>query len=148
MGPVRKSTSIGWPVILIYGLCLAAGAFLLQWLDVKFLARAYSGELYVSLVGIGFLALGLFLGNRLFKGRGEPVAFDGNPAARASLGITERESAVLLEIAAGHSGKEIARRLELSPNTVKSHTLRLYEKLEARRRTDAVRKARELGLIP
>lgn len=133
---------------MLYGLCLAAGTFALQWLDAKYLARAYSGELYVSLIAFGFLALGLFLGGRLFGAARSETAFDGNPAARAALGITERESAVLLEIAAGHSGKEIARRLGLSPNTVKSHTLRLYEKLEARRRTEAVRKARELGLVP
>lgn len=134
--------------ILLYGLFLAAGTFALQWLDAQYLARAYSGELYVSLVGLGFLGLGLFLGRRLFGGAEENPAFDGNPAARAALGITERESEVLLEIAAGHSGKEIARRLNLSPNTVKSHTMRLYEKLQARRRTEAVRKARELGLVP
>lgn len=134
--------------ILLYGLCLAAGTFVLQWLDLKHLTRAYSSELYLTLIGLGFLALGVFLGVRLFGAPPTETAFDGNPAARAALGITERESEVLLEIAAGHSGKEIARRLNLSPNTVKSHTMRLYEKLEARRRTDAVRKARELGLVP
>ena len=145
---MRNRTTLEWRPVLLYGLCLAAGAFILQWLDVKYLVHAYGAELYISLIGAGFLGLGLFLGRRLFGGWAAPQSFDGNPAVRAALGITERESEVLLEIAAGHSGKEIARRLDLSPNTVKSHTLRLYEKLEARRRTDAVRKARELGLIP
>ena len=140
--------TIDWRRIMLYGLSLAAGTFALQWLDTKYLARAYSGELYISLIAAAFLALGVFLGGKLFGGARVDAVFDGNPAAKAALGITERESAVLLEIAAGHSGKEIARRLGLSPNTVKSHTMRLYEKLEARRRTEAVRKARELGLVP
>ena len=145
---MRKGMSIDWRRMVLYGLCLAAGTFALQWLDAKYLARAYSGDLYITLIAVGFLALGVFLGGRLFGGAAVDAVFDGNPAAKAALGITERESVVLLEIAAGHSGKEIARRLGLSPNTVKSHTMRLYEKLEARRRTEAVRKARELGLVP
>jgi DNA-binding CsgD family transcriptional regulator len=139
---------LAWRPIVLYGLCLAAGTFALQWLDAKYIARAYGADLYIALIAGGFLALGVFLGVRLFNGPRDQTVFDGNPAARAALGITERESEVLREIAAGHSGKEIARRLGLSPNTVKSHTLRLYEKLEARRRTEAVRKARELGLVP
>ncbi len=145
---MRNGANIDWRRIVLYGLALAAGTFVLQWLDVKYLAHAYRGELYVTLIAAGFLGLGVFLGVRLFGGAKPEASVDGNPAARAALGITERESEVLLEIAAGHYGKEIASHLDLSPNTVKSHTMRLYEKLEARRRTDAVRKARELGLIP
>lgn len=144
----RRGASPDWRRIFLYGLALAVGTFALQWLDAKYLARAYSGELYIGLIAFGFLALGLFLGHRLLGSTTPTAPFDGNPAARAALGITERESAVLMEIAAGHSGKEIARNLGLSPNTVKSHTMRLYEKLEVGRRTEAVRKARELGLLP
>jgi DNA-binding CsgD family transcriptional regulator len=145
---VRKGISPDWRRILLYGLALAAGTFMLQWLDANYLARAYSGELYITLLALGFLALGVVLGSKLLGGGAPDLPFDGNPAARATLGITEREVEVLQEIADGYSGKEIARRLGLSPNTVKSHTLRLYEKLEASRRTEAVRKARELGLVP
>ena len=68
--------------------------------------------------------------------------------AQAALGISARELAVLHEIAAGHSNKEIAARLHVSPNTVKTHVARLLEKLGAKRRTDALRRARELGLMP
>ena len=66
----------------------------------------------------------------------------------AELGISPRELAVLREIAAGHSNKQIAARLHVSPNTVKTHVARLFDKLGARRRTEALRKARELGLVP
>jgi ATP/maltotriose-dependent transcriptional regulator MalT len=87
------------------------------------------------------------VGARIF--RAPPLApFDGNPRALASLGISPRELTVLQHLAAGQSNKEIARALGVSPNTVKTHTARLYEKLGASRRTDAVARARELGLLP
>jgi len=138
-----------WKPVLGYGVLLAAGSLLLQWLDLRYLARAHSLDLYLLLIALAFLALGLFVGRRLFVGRpaAEPAAFDGNPKAQASLGISARELEVLREIAAGHSNKEIARRLAVSPNTVKTHAARLFEKLGARRRVDAVNKARELGLV-
>jgi ATP/maltotriose-dependent transcriptional regulator MalT len=63
------------------------------------------------------------------------------------LGISARELEVLELLAAGRSNKEIARRLDVSPNTVKTHLANLYEKLEAERRTEAIRRARDLGMI-
>jgi DNA-binding CsgD family transcriptional regulator len=133
--------------ILVYGALLAAGTLALQWLDYLRLARAHSGGIYVTLVAIAFLALGVYIGARVIAG-GQPAAFDGNPNARAALGITPSELAVLHELAAGRSNKEIASQLKVSPNTVKTHVARLFEKLEARRRTDAINRARELGLVP
>jgi DNA-binding CsgD family transcriptional regulator len=132
---------------ILYGLLLAAGMFALQWLDYQRLARSHVGEIYVLLVAAGFLALGIFVGARLFGGRLRPLPFDGNPKAQAALGISPRELAVLEEIAAGRSNKEIAARLNVSPNTVKTHAARLFEKLGAKRRTEAASKARELGLL-
>ena len=66
----------------------------------------------------------------------------------AELGISVREREVLAEIVAGRSNKEIAARLKVSPNTVKTHVARLFEKLGANRRTEAIRRARELGIVP
>ena len=80
-------------------------------------------------------------------GHARSQPFDGNPQAQASLGISPRELAVLQELAAGRSNKEIAQRLGVSPNTVKTHVARLYEKLGARRRTDAIARARALGIL-
>jgi DNA-binding NarL/FixJ family response regulator len=86
---------------------------------------------------------------RLFARRPAQVPVgQGNPQALAALGISPRELEVLHEIAAGHSNKEIAARLHVSPNTVKTHVARLLEKLGAKRRTDALRRARELDLVP
>lgn len=136
-----------WTRILAYGLLLAAGTLALQWLDYQRLARAHSEQVYVFLIAAGFLVLGVYIGARALGG-GKPPPFDGNPQAQAALGISARELEVLKEIAAGRSNKEIAAKLEVSPNTVKTHVARLYEKLDAKRRTDALRKARELGLMP
>jgi DNA-binding NarL/FixJ family response regulator len=135
-----------WKRVAAYGAALAAGALALQWLDYDRLARSRPGEIYTALIAAAFLALGVFLGMRMLAAP-KPAPFDGNPKAVASLGISPRELVVLKELAAGRSNKEIARRLEVSPNTVKTHLARLYEKLEAERRTDAVNRARELGII-
>ena len=135
-----------WKRVAGYGAALAAGALALQWLDYDRLAWSRPGEIYIALIAAAFLALGVFLGMRVFA-TPKPASFDGNPKAVASLGISPRELIVLKELAAGRSNKEIARRLEVSPNTVKTHLARLYEKLGAERRTDAVNRARELGII-
>jgi DNA-binding CsgD family transcriptional regulator len=137
-----------WKRTAFYGAFLAAGTFALQWLDYQRLARAYPGDITIFLIAAAFLALGIFLGMRVFRRGPEPIGFDGNPKALAALGISARELTVLNELAAGHSNKEIAAHLKVSPNTVKTHVSRLFEKLGAKGRTDAINKARELGIVP
>src|SRR5689334_5745686 len=137
-----------WKQVLGYGALLAAGTLALQWLEYQRLARVHSGEFYLFLVAVAFLVLGVVIGVRAFGRAPPPAPFDGNPNARDMLGISPRELEVLHELAAGRSNKEIADRLNISPNTVKTHVSRLFEKLDAERRTDAINKARELGLVP
>ena len=132
--------------IFIYAIVLATAAFALEWLEYRAAIRAVSTEVYVLLIAIGFTALGIWAGHRLTRRPG-PSAFAKNDAAIASLRITEREYAVLEALAAGSSNKEIARGLDVSPNTVKTHISHLYRKLEVNRRTQAVNKAKALGLI-
>jgi DNA-binding NarL/FixJ family response regulator len=136
-----------WKRVIVYGTLLAAGTLALQWLDYQRLARAHSGDVYVFLIAAAFLALGVYIGTRVIGGA-KPAVFDGNPQAQEALGISPRELMVLQEIVAGRSNKEIAAQLNVSPNTVKTHVARLFEKLGAKRRTDAIRKARELGIVP
>lgn len=136
-----------WKQLVGYGALLGAGTVALQWLDYQRLARMHSGDIYLFLVALAFLGLGIFLGLRVFAAP-PPAPFDGNPKALAALGLSERELEVLQELAAGHANKEIAARLHVSPNTVKTHVARVFEKLGARRRTDAIRRARELGIVP
>ncbi|MEO6104577.1 MAG: response regulator transcription factor [Pseudoxanthomonas sp.] len=137
-----------WKPMLLYGALLAAGTLALQWLDYQRMARVHVRDIYDCLLASGFLALGLWIGARVLGRRALLPAFDGNPRALAELGISPRELVVLREIAAGHSNKQIAINLHVSPNTVKTHVARLFGKLGARRRTEALRKARELGLVP
>ncbi|PIV33617.1 MAG: helix-turn-helix transcriptional regulator [Lysobacterales bacterium CG02_land_8_20_14_3_00_62_12] len=136
-----------WKRVVGYGALLAAGSLALQWLDYQRLVRLHSGDVYLSLVAAAFLVLGIVLGARVFA-TAAPVAFDGNPKAQAALGLSERELEVLHELAAGYANKEIALRLHVSPNTIKTHVARLFEKLGAKRRTEAIRRARELGIVP
>lgn len=132
--------------ILVYALLLAAGALALQWINYQRLTRSYAGELYLFVVAAAFLLLGLLVGARVIAAR-PAAAFDGNPQALAALGISARELTVLELLAAGHANKEIAARLHLSPHTVKTHVARLLDKLDAKRRTDAIARARELGIL-
>ena len=136
-----------WTRTVLYGALLALGTLALQWIEYQRLARVHSLDIYVFLIAAAFLALGVFIGVRLTR-TAQPSTFDGNPKARATLRISPSELTILQEIAAGRSNKEIATRLKISPNTVKTHVARVFEKLGARRRTDAVNKARELGIVP
>ncbi|MES2312257.1 MAG: response regulator transcription factor [Pseudomonadota bacterium] len=136
-----------WKRVVGYGALLAGGTLALQWLDYQRLARMHSGDIYLFLVAAAFLVLGIVLGLRVFAAPA-PVAFDGNPKAQAALGLSDRELQVLHELAAGHTNKEIAAHLHVSPNTVKTHVARVFEKLGAKRRTEAIRRARELGIVP
>jgi DNA-binding CsgD family transcriptional regulator len=137
-----------WRTIALYGAALALAAVGLQWIEYQVWARSHPLELYVALIGAAFLGLGVWVGGRLVRKQPVSGPFEQNRAALASLGITEREFEVLALLAAGRSNKEIAAKLSVSLNTVKTHVSRLFEKLGASRRTEAILKARELGLIP
>ncbi len=136
-----------WKPVLGYGTLLAGGTLALQWLDYQRVAGMHPVEISLFLVALAFLALGIVLGMHVLAARA-PAPFDGNPPAQAALGLSGRELDVLRELAAGRSNKEIAAHLHVSPNTVKTHVARLFRKLEARRRTEAIRRARELGIVP
>ncbi len=133
--------------ILIYGLVLALGAVALQWLEYRIWARSHAAEVWIAMLAAGFLGLGIWIGAWALRPRTQP-GFEPNEAAAGQLGLTRREREVLGLLAAGKSNKEIAGKLGLSPNTVKTHIANLYDKLQAVRRTDAVSRARALRLIP
>ena len=133
--------------VLIYGLLLAAGVALLQWMELQMLARTHPVELYAFFIALGFMALGVWVGARLFRRTPAGQVFEPNTRAQETLGISERELEVLQLLASGKSNKEISASLNVSPNTVKTHVSRLFEKLDAGRRTEAILKALELGII-
>jgi DNA-binding CsgD family transcriptional regulator len=133
--------------IILYALALAPAAALLDWLEYRYLVRAFPAEIYVGLIAIGFVALGIWVGRRLTPPPA-PAEFERNEAAIRSLGLSPRECEILTLLASGQSNKEMARTLSISPNTVKTHLARIYEKLEVERRVQAIEKARFLALIP
>ncbi len=136
-----------WRTILIYAGIMAGAAFALEWLQFRHLTRAYSVEIYIVLIAIAFTVLGAWVGMHLTR-RQRPATFEKNTAALTTLGVSDREYEVLTLLADGQTNKEIARSLDISPNTVKTHVAKLYDKLSVQRRTQAIQKARELALIP
>jgi DNA-binding CsgD family transcriptional regulator len=137
-----------WRTILLYALALAIGAGLLQWLEYRYVTRAFSTEIYIALIAAGFVGLGIWVGRRLTPAPPPAEGFVRNEAAIRSLGLSPRECEILALLASGQSNKEMARSLSISPNTIKTHVARVYEKLEVARRVQAIEKARWLRLIP
>jgi DNA-binding CsgD family transcriptional regulator len=133
--------------ILVYGLILAAAAVGLQWLEYRYLVVTHATETYVVLVALAFLGLGIWAGARLFRRTPPAAEFVPNTVVQQTLRISDREMQVLQRLAGGQSNKQIAQELDVSPNTVKTHVANLFEKLEVSRRTEAILKARELGMI-
>jgi DNA-binding CsgD family transcriptional regulator len=133
--------------ILLYALALALAAAALEWLEYRYVTRVYSTEIYIALLATGFAALGAWAARRLTPRPAGPD-FERNEAAIRSLGLSPREVEILESLATGESNKELARRLGISPNTVKTHVARIYEKLEVQRRVQAIEKARLLAVIP
>lgn len=133
--------------ILLYSLAIAVAAVILQWLEYRYAVRAFSTEIYIVTIAAGFTGLGIWAGYRL-TARPPAEAFEKNTRAIESLGISGRELEVLELLAEGHSNKEMADRLHVSPHTIKTHLGHLYGKLEVSRRTQAIQKARSLRIIP
>jgi DNA-binding NarL/FixJ family response regulator len=132
--------------ILLYGMALAAAAFLLEWLNYRHVVHRWSAEFHIACIAIICVALGIWVGNRLTARPRQ--AFARNDAAIAALGLSAREYEVLEMLAAGHANKVIARVLDISPNTVKTHVARVYDKLEVASRTQAIQRARTLDILP
>ena len=136
-----------WRTIILYAIALALAAAALDWLDYRYTVHAFSTEIYLGLLALGFVALGIWAGVKLTP-RAAPLEFARNEAAIRSLGLTARECEILALLASGQSNKELARALAISPNTVKTHVASLYDKLDVQKRMQAVEKARMLSLIP
>ena len=144
--------------ILIYGLCGGVLIVILRLIEYRFLVIEHSLEIYGGLIAILFAVLGIWLGLKLTKTKERviikevpiqaAVTFKLNEARLHELGITPRELEILGLIARGLSNREIAEQLFVSENTVKTHSSRLFDKLSARRRTQAVQLGKQFGLIP
>jgi len=143
--------------ILIYGACGGLLILLLKLIEYRFLVVERSLEIYGGLVALLFAALGIWLGLKFTKTKETVIVkevpvpareFVMNQARLEQLGITARELEILELMARGMSNREIAEKLFVSENTVKTHSSRLFDKLSAKRRTQAVQIAKEMRLIP
>lgn len=142
--------------VLIYGILGGVLIAVLKLVEYRFLVLEHSLEIYGGIVAAIFSALGIWLGLKLTRTRevvrevAVPVTgpFERNQERVEQLGITPRELEILEAMAAGFSNREIAERLFVSENTVKTHAGRVFGKLSAQRRTQAVQRAKEAGLIP
>jgi DNA-binding CsgD family transcriptional regulator len=141
--------------ILIYGLCGGLLILLLRLIEYRFLVVEHSLEIYGGLIALLFAGLGIWLGLKLTRKK-EVVVFQEvvvsapfvvNQGKLRELGVTRRELEILELIANGMSNREIAEKLFVSENTVKTHSSRLFDKLSAKRRTQAVQIGKEIGLI-
>ncbi|HRI77968.1 MAG TPA: LuxR C-terminal-related transcriptional regulator [Cyclobacteriaceae bacterium] len=136
--------------ILIYGASMAGLIGMMKYIEYRYLIRDFSIEFYVGVVAIFFTMIGIWAGFRLTRKKvvivGAPFALDEDKLQQ--LGISRREYEVLELIAVGHSNQEIADKLFVSVNTVKTHLANLFLKLDVSRRTQAIQKAKSFRLIP
>jgi NarL family two-component system response regulator LiaR len=144
--------------VLIYGAIGGVLIAALKWTEFRFLVVEHSIEIYGGLIAATFAVLGIWLGLKLTR-RQETIVikevqvlvavpFAPDQKKREGLGITPRELEILELIARGMSNREIAEKLFVSANTVKTHSSRVFDKLGAKRRTQAVQLGKELGLLP
>ena len=146
--------------IIIYSISLAFLLFLLKWLEIRFILFDHSFEIYIGAIAIIFTALGIWLALKLSKPKTETVVIEKevyvamaenfvlNTSLISQLELSKRELEILRLLAQGHSNQEIAAKLFVSLSTVKTHNQNLFEKLEVKRRMQAVEKAKRLNLIP
>ena len=145
---------------ILYGISLGLLLFLLKWLELRFLVIDHAFEIYAGAIAIIFTSLGIWLALKLSRPKVEtvvvekqvfvtpPADFSPNTAAISELELSRRELQILELMAKGHSNEEIAREIFVSLSTVKTHNQNLFFKLDVKRRTQAVEKARRLQIIP
>jgi two-component system, NarL family, response regulator LiaR len=150
--------------VILYGISLAFLMFLMRWLELRFIIFSHALEMYIGAIALIFTALGIWLALKLTKPKVQirvveqlierpyqvenTDVFTLNEAVLNELGLSKRELEVLELMATGLSNQEIAMKLFVSLNTIKTHTSKVFEKLDVKRRTQAVEKAKRLNLIP
>jgi DNA-binding CsgD family transcriptional regulator len=145
---------------IVYSISLAVLIFLLKWLELRFIIFDQAFEIYIGFIAIIFTSLGIWLALKLSKPKIETVVvekevyvtrnenFIRNTALISQLELSKRELDILNLMAQGHSNEEIAAKIFVSLSTVKSHNQNLFVKLDVKRRTQAIEKAKRLYLIP
>jgi NarL family two-component system response regulator LiaR len=145
---------------ILYSISLAFLLFLLKWLELRFIIFDHSFEIYIGFIAIIFTGLGIWLALKLSKPKIKTVVVEKevivtrnenfvlNTLMVSELELSRRELEILGLLAQGHSNQEIAEKLFVSLSTVKTHLQNLFLKLDVKRRTQAIEKAKRLSLIP
>jgi DNA-binding CsgD family transcriptional regulator len=146
--------------LLSYAIAMAVLLLLLQWLEFRFLIMSHQYEIYIGIIALLFLFFGIWIANKITDPKIKTVIIEKeiritqtenfilNEAALQELKISKRELEVLTLMAEGLSNQEIAERLFVSLNTIKTHSSNLFEKLDVKRRTQAIENAKKLQLLP
>jgi NarL family two-component system response regulator LiaR len=147
-------------LIVFYGVLLAAILLLLKWLELRFLIVNDAFEIYIGAIALIFTGLGIWLAIKLAKPKTRTIVVEKEiyitkpienviPQEKtlSKIGISKREWEVLALMSEGLSNQEIAERLFVSLNTIKTHSSNLFEKLEVKRRTQAIEKGKRLGIL-
>jgi len=139
--------------IILYASALAVLIVLLKQLEYRYFIKDFSFEFYAGVIALLFTVLGVWVGLKLTKRKTVIINklvedFKVNENTMRELGISGREYEVLKLIAQGYSNQEIADKLFISLNTVKTHSSNLFVKLDVKRRTQAIQRAKEMALIP
>ena len=143
---------------ILYGVLLALLLFFLKWIELRFIIINHTFEIYAGLIALFFTGLGIWLALKLTKPKVETQIIEKEVTAKNTdfiineevmneLGISKRELEVLQLMADGLSNQEIAEKLFVSLNTIKTHSSKVFEKMDVKRRTQAVEKAKRLSLI-
>ena len=145
---------------IVYSISLAFLLFLLKWLELRFIIFDHSFEIYIGFIALIFTSLGIWIAIKLSKPKIETVVVEKevyvnrnenfvlDTSLVVQLELSKRELEILGLLAQGHSNQEIAGKLFVSLSTVKTHIQNLFEKLDVKRRIQAVEKAKRLNLIP
>jgi len=145
--------------IIIYGISLAVLIFLLKWIETRFIIVDNQLDIYAGIIAVVFMVLGIWLALKLRKPKVHTVVvekeiftvrtdFSINQNEVSRLNLSKRELEVLQLMADGLSNQEIASRLFVSLNTIKTHSAQIFEKMEVKRRTQAIDLAKRLSIIP
>ncbi len=133
--------------LLLYGFLMAVLIMVMKSIEYRYLIRKIDVDIYIGLVAVVFMGLGLWIGSVILKRQSLKTKNIASGETAQSLDISEREMDVLVLMADGLSNQEIADKLFISIHTVKTHSSNLFSKLHAKRRTQAIQKAKEIGLI-
>ncbi|MCD6017480.1 MAG: DNA-binding response regulator [Bacteroidetes bacterium] len=146
-------------LVIVYGLSMAILLFLLKWLELRFMIINHSMEIYIGAIAVIFMGIGIWVALKLARPKKETVVIEKEVFVTQSaefvfdekelnrLAISKRELEVLQLMSKGLSNQEIAEALFVSLNTIKTHSSNLFIKLDVKRRTQAVEKAKQLKII-